>query len=928
MDSEIRNRARNLVLGLLESNTPTEEELRDAVDDILPLLSRRHDVVLDAEELVRTMQAEFNVFQADSVSLDDAAGHVEWLSERRASIRWRFWERYLRYLQEEVRLPPLVLQRLDSTTQRILGKIEDPNRTGPWDRRGMVVGQIQSGKTSNYTGLICRAVDAGYRLVIVLAGMHNSLRSQTQLRLDEGFLGFDTQRRQMANASDGFAAAALGVGRLIGEERITAASLTTSEERGDFGIGKARGVGIVPGDYPVLLAVKKNSKILQNLREWLLSVSGLGEPRRIREFPVLVIDDEADNASINTKASEDDPTKVNEAIRRLLLCFDRRAYVGYTATPYPNIYIDPTAEHEELGPDLFPASFIEYLRPPTNYFGPSRLFGSESSDAALPLFRRIRDKEAWIPNDHKNGHVPGPFPDSARTAIYAFVLARAARLARGETHAHNSMLIHVTRFTSVQARVRSQVEEELELLKSRVKFGDGGALSIRTELMKVWHDDFVPTTEEMADADSPCVTWEEIDRLLTEAVDPIVVKTINGTAADILDYFEHRSSGLNTIVIGGDKLSRGLTLEGLTVSYYLRASRTFDTLLQMGRWFGFRPGYEDLCRLWTSEALWNAYGEVTLANEELIREFEEMAARRQTPNDYGLKVSNSVEGMLVTAANKMRAGIRLNVGFAGSIVETTVLQADRLTAGTNLRAIGEFVEELNTANASVSLRPRGNFVWERVPGRLVADRFFDRIMTTTAAYKAYAPTIVRYVRNRLQDNELTEWTVALISNPGKRVTIGRHEIGLTKRSLLDNEGAVDRLTSDGLYRIRRILSPIDEAIDFTKEEQNELLAASRAAWENNPGRRRTEPTVPSGPIIRRSRPSSRGLLLIYLLETPSEKHREEAKLQRVDLTSDPLVGFAVSFPASQDAPAMEYVVNQRFVDELGTGDDDEEFDAS
>ncbi|MDE0671508.1 MAG: Z1 domain-containing protein [Caldilineaceae bacterium] len=925
MDTKIRNQARILILGLLASNTPTEEELREAVDDILPLISKRHEVAIDAEELVRIMQAEFNVFQADPISLDDSTGHVEWLSERRASIRWHFWERYLRYLQEEVRFPPLVLQRMDSTTQRILGKLEDPNRADPWDRRGMVVGQIQSGKTSNYTGLICRAVDAGYRLVIVLAGMHNSLRSQTQLRLDEGFLGFDTQRRQMTtNTSDGFTAAALGVGRLIGEEHMTAASLTTSEEQGDFGIGKARGVGIRPGDYPVLLVVKKNSAILKNLREWLLNISGRGDPPRIRDFPILVIDDEADNASINTKASEDDPTKVNEAIRKLLSCFDRRAYVGYTATPYANIYINPTAEHEEFGPDLFPASFIEYLRPPTNYFGPSRLFGSENSDVALPLFRQIRDEEAWIPNFHKNGHVPGPLPDSVRTAIYAFVLARATRLARGEIHAHNSMLIHVTRFTSVQAKVRSQVEEELELLKSRIKFGDGGALNIRTELMKVWHDDFLPTTEAMAETDYSCVTWEEIDQLLTEAVDPIVVKTINGTAADILDYFEHRTSGLNTIVIGGDKLSRGLTLEGLTVSYYLRASRAFDTLLQMGRWFGYRPGYEDLCRLWTSETLWNAYGEVTLANEELIREFEEMAALQQTPSDYGLKVRDSVEGMLVTAANKMRAGRRLRVGFAGSIVETTVLPADRLTARENLRALRGFVEELNTANVSVFPRPRGNFVWEGVPGRLVAGHFFDRITTVTAAYKAHAPSIAQYVRNRLHNNELTEWTVALISNPGERVTMGQYKIGLTKRSLLNTDGAVDRLTSHGLYRIRRILNPIDEAMDFTKEEQNELLAASRAAWVNNPERRRTEPSVPSGPIIRRLRPTSRGLLLIYLLEAPSEEHRDAAR-PRVDLTSDPLVGFAVSFPASQDAPAMEYVVNQRFIDELfGAGDDDDE----
>ena len=920
MDPELRNQVRKLVLNLLPTNTPTDEELREAVSDILPMILRRQGVEFDADEIVRTLQAEFNVFQADAVSLDNTDGHMEWLPDRRDSIVWRFWDRYLRYLQEEVRLPPLVLQRLDSTTQRILGKLEDPNRPGPWDRRGMVVGQIQSGKTGNYTGLICRAVDAGYRLVVVLAGMHNSLRSQTQLRLDEGFLGFDTQLRQIADVDDSFTAAALGVGRLIGEHRIPTASLTTSAERGDFGKAKANSVGIIPGDYPVLLVVKKHSTILKNLRDWLLNVSGVGGPRRVTDFPVLVIDDEADNASINTKAPDDEPTKVNEAIRRLLSCFDRRAYVGYTATPYANIYINPASGQEELGPDLFPASFIEYLRPPTNYFGPSRLFGSETNDSPLPLYRQIRDAEPWIPNRHRNGYVIGPLPDSVRRAIHAFVLARAARIARGQSRAHNSMLIHVTRFTSVQDAVRAQIEEELEFLKSRIKFGDGGGSSIRDELEREWNEDFVRTTDEVATEDTPRVAWTDIEPLLGEVVEPIVVKTINGTAADALDYFEHRANGLNAIVIGGDKLSRGLTLEGLTVSYYLRASKAFDTLLQMGRWFGYRSGYEDLCRLWTSEELWNAYGEVTLANEELIQEFEEMASRQLTPSDYGLKVRNSVQGMLVTAASKMRAGTQLRVGFAGTITETTVLPADDSTAEGNRAVLREFLEGLDSA--SKPDQQQNAIVWERVPGRVVADGFFNRFNTAAAAYRVNAPTIAQYIRNRLQNHELTEWTVALMSNPQGQVTFGRHEIGLTRRSLLDAEGAVDRLTRDGLYRIRRILSPDDEAIDFTEEEKGSLLEASREAWKVNPGRRSTEPTAPIGPIIRRKRPAERGLLLIYVLEAPSEEYREAA-LPRVVLTSDPLVGFAVSFPASGKAPAMDYVVNQRFLDELlGAGDDE------
>ncbi|MGD9714121.1 MAG: Z1 domain-containing protein, partial [Thermomicrobiales bacterium] len=449
MDADIRHQARNLVLNLLDTNTPTDAELRDAVTDIVPMLERRHGTRLDPDEIVRVLQAEFNIFQADTVSLDNSDGHIEWLVEKRDSIDWRFWNRYLRYLQEETRLPPLVLERLDSTTQRILAKLEDPARPAPWDRRGMVVGQVQSGKTGNYTGLICRAVDAGYRLVIVLAGMHNSLRSQTQLRLDEGFLGLDTQLRQMADSDDGFSTAALGVGRLIGEPRLSAASLTTSAERGDFRLARAQSGSIIPGDFPVLVVAKKNSGILDNLRDWLLNVSGVGDPRRVRDYPVLVIDDEADNASINTKAPGDEPAKVNQAIRTLLHSFDRKAYVGYTATPYANIYIDPAADHEDLGPDLFPRSFIEYLRPPTNYFGPTRLFGSDD-EPPLPLYRDVSDAEAWIPDRHKNGHRPGPLPETVRKAIRAFVLARAARMARGETRAHNSMLIHVTRFNSVQ----------------------------------------------------------------------------------------------------------------------------------------------------------------------------------------------------------------------------------------------------------------------------------------------------------------------------------------------------------------------------------------------------------------------------------------------------------------------------------------------
>ena len=916
--------ARNIVLNLV-NNSPTSDELRNAVDLAATMLESLGDVI-DRHQLFRELEADLNVFQPDSASLNDDAGHLEWLGAQRDEISWPFWNRYLRYLQEREAFPPLVLQRLDATTARILGKLENPSRPGPWDRRGMVVGQVQSGKTGNYTGLICRAADAGYRLIVVLAGMHNSLRSQTQYRLDTGFLGADTQQRQLVVTDDGFAAAKLGVGRLVGEPRLDAASLTTSLEKGDFGVATARRLGIILGGYPVLLVVKKHAGILKNLREWLVAAEGVGEPKRIRDFPLLVIDDEADNASINTKDTSGDPdtepTSVNRAIRQLLRIFDRKAYVGYTATPYANIYIDPDSDHSDYGDDLFPRSFIEYLRPPSNYFGPAQLFGLDPELDPLPLYRRVDDTEGWIPDRHKNHHVPGPLPESVRAAIRSFVLARAVRIAQGTTRAHNSMLIHVTRFTSVQAAVRSQVDEELELLKSRIKFGDGDGSNVREELRRLWDADLVPTSAAMGRTP---MSWRDIDAVLLEAVDPIVVKTINGVAEDALEYVEHVETGLNVIAIGGNKLSRGLTLEGLSVSYYLRATGAFDTLLQMGRWFGYRPGYEDLCRLFTSDIIWHAYREVSVANEELITEFEEMALHSRTPTDFGLKVRNSVDGMLVTAANKMRAGANLRVGFAGTVSETVVFPCDGHTGERNLDTLQSFVRTLRSSDYAYS-QPRQNHVWSEVSGDLVRREFFDRFRTADAAWRVNAATIASYIRNRLAHDELTDWTVVLLSAAGADDVraIGGLEVGLTKRRRL---GDRHRLLSRALYSIRRILSPSDEYLDFDPSEVGELLDTTTREYDENPGRRKKPPEIPSGTVVRRARPMQRGLLLLYPLSPIPSEDVAEAADGGVHLADGPLAGFAASFPSSPRAPAMDYVVNRQFLlDLLGEDDDEDDYE--
>ncbi len=249
-----------------EGVSPTAEMIRDTVYMAVEILYKTKQIPdkesIEIDRLVREIETLCDVYVPTMSTLDDMRDHQEWLSSRRADIEWRFWERYQRYLREGSKMPPQAVRRLDEVTDQILSRLENPQRTGPWNRRGMVVGQVQSGKTSNYISLICKAADAGYKLIVVLAGLHNSLRSQTQQRLDEGFLGFDTQKRGLFDPNN----VRLGVGRLTGAKLYHAHSLTNSADKGDFSLTVANQVNVMTGGAdPVLLVVKKNASVLKNI---------------------------------------------------------------------------------------------------------------------------------------------------------------------------------------------------------------------------------------------------------------------------------------------------------------------------------------------------------------------------------------------------------------------------------------------------------------------------------------------------------------------------------------------------------------------------------------------------------------------------------------------------------------------------------------
>ncbi len=929
--------ARRMAVMLLAPVDPvTNAAVVDAVDQVLAM-EPMSTVRPERDQLIREVESDCNVYIADSGVLEGREeDHLDWLANRRGDIRWPLWQRYQRYLEDEKGWIARSTASLGKVTDQILGQLEDPHRPGRWDRRGMVVGQVQSGKTANYTGLICKAADAGYKLVVVLAGIDDSLRSQTQLRLDEGFLGYDTQKRMLFDTSN----TRLGVGLLPGIEFYLVNTLTNSAQRGDFKKNIAENAGInVGGSEPLLLVVKKNKSILDNLIAWATTTQQVlqnGETKpRVPNVPLLVIDDECDHASVNTRDTFDtrtgafdpdtDPTAINGCIRKLLDGFEQSAYIGYTATPFANIFIYRKAKTAEHGEDLFPRSFLVSLKEPSDYIGATKVFGlTGDPDANIeavepyPITRTLDDADTWMPANHKNGHqVPPKLPGSLRKAILSFVLVCAARSARGQSTEHNSMLVHVTRFNDVQQQVADVIGSELAYITNLLDFGDTRKKNnLVDELKGLWEKDFVTTSAAFAhDKKLVQVSWDQVHAALRKAALKIEIKIINGTAKDALDYFA-KPNGVSVIAIGGNKLSRGLTLEGLSVSYYLRASKMYDTLLQMGRWFGYRPGYQDLCRLYTTAELQRWYKNIALANQELLLQFDEMALIGGTPDDFGLRVRQSPDNLMVTAAAKMRTGTPMKLSYSGSISETILYSRDAAVIAGNFERTKQLTALLqNSAVRRPVDRKNNNVVWDDVDGHIVAN-FLGAFETHRGATKAQSRVMADYIRKRLQDDpaELSSWTVALMSNPGPKRNWPGFNIGCTKRAkfpLKDPLGEEYVLRPGEEYVIRRLVSPSDEKIDLNKGELASALQRTRLLWDKGLTRGTTRPDTPNGPSIRAARPRGRGLLLIYLLDPA---------FAELDADSDPIVGIAASFPNSDNAEPIEYVINNVYWEqELASG---------
>lgn len=933
--------AQSLLMADKDRGSPTAALIAERVAQAASLLGGATDGPVDNNAAAAELIRRFSLWIGQATSLSDATGHEPWLMAARKKD-WRYWPRYRDMLERQ--MSARAVDSLDEATDRVIGLLEDPQREGWWDRRGLVVGHVQSGKTANYTGLVSKAADAGYKIIIVLAGLHNNLRAQTQIRLEEGFLGYET------SATSDFVKL-IGVGENGRDFEIKPNCATNRSNNGDFNTKVAKHLAILPEQRPWLFVVKKNKTVLERLLKWIhghvvdSKDASTGRPF-VQSLPLLLIDDEADHASVDTGEQtfdsegkpdeEHQPKVINGLIRRILHAFARKAYVGYTATPFANIFIHRQNATRDEGPDLFPQSFIINLAAPSNYVGPARVFGlrsQEGREGGLPLTRIFKDHasedqlEGWMPPKHKKDHVPlymgqDAIPPSLRKAVQSFVLACAAREVRGQGSKHSSMLIHVTRLTQVQKEVYRQVEAFVRAMRGRL-IRDIDSRGLLDELKALWEADFVPTTEailpRLVEAEQrPFVPqWAQIRDQLVDVLSDIDIREINGTAKDALDYAEQGVKGLKVIAIGGDKLARGLTLEGLCTSYFVRTSKMYDTLMQMGRWFGYRPGYLDLCRLYTTAELVEWFEHIADASEELREEFDAMADAGATPRDYGLRVE-SHPVLLVTSPLKMRSARKLQLSFSGESLETVAIHSEPEAIRRNLLATERLLAACGSGYTKDPSRKRGGtddswkgYLWEGVDANTIAE-FFEAYATHPKARKVNSVLLRDFVKSMAATGELTSWTVALLDggngNP-YTFSCGLKIEGMAKRTA--DPDIKDR------YAIGRLLSPRDEAIDLDNEAWVAALERTRHMWKPDParqkdGRKPEPPDVPNGPSIRHVRgdgapgvPSARerGLLLIYPLDP------KESGLQALSKQEAPVIAFGVSFPTSESGVKVEYAVD-------------------
>jgi hypothetical protein len=900
----------------------------------------------DKQELFEILRADFSIGKGEITILSE---DVEpWLNDEKANINFELWNRYKLYMAKND--PSFPVNDLDDFTDKILDKCVNPKKAGSWDRRGMVVGHVQSGKTSNYVGLINKATGAGYKVIIIIAGTISSLRRQTQERIDSGYIGRNSSAfiREKENKIVGVGDYAVGTDIYS----LTSAYYKSGDE-GDFSQAVANRLNIPIGKNPVVFVIKKNKSILENLIDWFskdVNAKDVDGTLKLFDIPALIIDDEADAASVNASRDINDIKTINRLIRTLLNIFNQNTFVGYTATPYANLFISQEYNEEKttvvknktykIGEDLFPRDFIINIKAPTNYIGASKIFGYENvnpelTKEPLDIFREIDDFDPpffkTINRENKDV-LPEYLPPSLECAIKSFILTCAIRRLRGHENKHNSMLVHVALLVRWIDRVAYLVNEKTKEYKNAIQSEDETLLN---ELKELYETDFLPTTKNVLDnLDYNDIrikehSWEEVKKELKNAVLKIDVRSVHGTRSttnleyhniEEIDYgrYEKEGKSLSVIAVGGSRLSRGITLEGLSVSYYIRTTRMYDSLMQMGRWFGYRPGYVDLCRLYTTNQIFEWFNHITMATEEMRNDFDEMTATHKRPKDFRLKVRNHHGLLTITSLNKLYFSEDIEISFSGENPQTYCLLKTKPAIENNFNALKKLISIIGFPTKENRVENKGKTRYLFYPNTNV-----DALCGFIDSFKIEQPsinnaTLSDYIKTQANGNKIKEWSICIVSNSDEKVFIDYNgktpknerqaNEDVAKYDLQHNNEVITLNCSVRNQQIGRggefyLISK--NQIDQTGDRYIDLLKDkdySKMSYSEIKEQRKLE---------------KKGLLLIYSLDergTPNIKN---------DI---PIVGYSLHFPKIENETKVSYTttIKKDFDNEVMDDDDNQE----
>lgn len=846
-----------------------------------------------------------------------------WVLDVKASITWHYWDAYVKQLRTK-NFGNEVIRVLDQDTENILTECGNPQESGPWVSKGLVMGDVQSGKTASYCGLISKAGDAGYKIIVLLTGMIEDLRAQSQERLDEGFVGRDSRKLLTKDRSD----TPIGAGRFSTKRPNVLTSIDS-----DFLKANQAALGGIPlGNIsePVLLVMKKNVSPLSNLIEFLDSQMKKGVKQL--DLPLLIVDDEADNASVNGRKDEE-PAAINSLIRKLLDRFSRASYVAYTATPFANVLINPDIEK-----DLFPANFVYSLETPSSYLGVTSYFGDDAPHA--DAVQEIHDAEKLLPYTHKKDHSVTGLPESLRDALAVFLLTCAVRDGRKEPLRHRSMLVNASRFTDVQARIATLLKNELYALAEDIKqYLSSDTLWANHARLAKLHELWITHYPDVG------MEWDEVRQTLYESISSVKVITVNQKSdeSERLNYslYEKSRYGRRVIAVGGLTLSRGLTLEGLCISYFYRNSKAYDTLLQMGRWFGYRPGYDDLCRIWVDPLAKGWYAHLAEVVTELRRDISRMHAQRQPPSRFGMRIRSHPDALIVTALNKMRNAneVRVAVSYSSFGAETPLLPESADRNDRNLSRVKDFTEGLSAATLKGS-----RMCWSGIEKSQIS-RFLDSldILEINTPFMRDSATKSRPLIDFVSSSavkELEEWDVCIPQGTGTALeSLVVMAGGTSAIKVRPRTRQFERTRRNvGFLRLnkQRVGDVSDELVGFTPE----MKLQAEQDWEQERARDKKLGASVPGYFYRRYR--TRPLLTIHVIE-PSDpkpqkaedsekpkKDRLKAMLAASEIEPRSLVAISISFPNFDGfEKPVYYTLNKVALREAGLleaddNDDDED----